>query len=135
MYGEMRMTCILPVAELAGYEQGKIRQNILIAGLSWHPVQNAWVNLDFENGSSGSTYFRTSLYNYQKARVRGRYQISPTFSVAANATVLNNSNPTPGINYSFLAHQESASFMYSPGGRKVLGFRRQLHPRYPAFGY
>ena len=113
---------ILPVAELAGYEQGKIRQTILIAGLSWHPVQSAWVNLDFENGSSGSTYFRTSLYNYQKARVRGRYQISPTFSVAASATVLNNSNPTPGINYSFLAHQESASFLYSPGGGKFWDF-------------
>lgn len=113
---------ILPIAELAGFEQGKIRQNIALAGISWHPVQSAWVNLDFEDGSSGSTYFRTSLYDYQKARVRGRYQISPTFSVAASATVLNNSNPTPGINYSFLAHQESASFLYSPGGGKFWDF-------------
>jgi hypothetical protein len=113
---------ILPIAELVGFEQGKIRQTILIAGLSWHPVQNAWVNVDFENGSSGSTYFRTSLYNYQKAHVRGRYQISPTFSVAASVSVLNNSNPTPGINYSFLAHQESASFMYSPRGGKLWDF-------------
>lgn len=113
---------ILPIAELTGFEQGKIRQNIALAGISWHPVQSAWVNLDFEDGSSGSTYFRTSLYDYQKARVRGRYQISPTFSVAASATVLNNSNPTPGINYSFLAHQESASFLYSPSGGKFWDF-------------
>lgn len=113
---------ILPIAELTGFEQGKIRQNIALAGISWHPVQSAWVNLDFEDGSSGSTYFRTSLYDYQKARVRGRYQISPTFSVAASATVLNNSNPTPGINYSFLAHQESTSFLYSPGGGKFWDF-------------
>jgi hypothetical protein len=113
---------ILPIAELAGFEQGKIRQNIAIAGLSWHPVQNAWVNLDFEDGSSGSTYFRTSLYNYQKARIRGRHQISPSFSISASANVLNNSNPSPGINYSFLAHQESASFVYAPAGGKIWDF-------------
>ena len=59
---------ILPIAELAGLEAGKIRRSVWIAGLAWRPFQNAWVNLDFEDGSSGSTYFRTSLYNYQKVQ-------------------------------------------------------------------
>ncbi len=113
---------ILPVAELVGLEQGKIRRNVALAGVSWHPLQNAWVNLDFEDGSSGSTYFRTDLYNYQKARVRGRHQISNSFSISASATVLNNANPSPGINYSFLAHQESASFTYSPSAGKFWDF-------------
>jgi hypothetical protein len=113
---------ILPIAELAGLEQGKIRRSVRIAGLSWHPVQNAWVNLDFEDGSSGSTYFRTSLYNYQKARIRGRHQISPSFSVSANASVLKNQNPSPGINYDFLSHQESASLQYTPAGGKYWDF-------------
>ena len=85
-------------------------------------MQNAWVNLDFEDGSSGSTYFRTSLYNYQKASARGRYRISPAFSLSASASVLNNQNPSPGINYDFLAHQESASFLYSPAGGKIWDF-------------
>jgi hypothetical protein len=113
---------ILPIAELAGFEQGKIRRSVWIAGLSWHPVQNAWVNVDFEDGSSGSTYFRTSLYNYQKARIRGRHRISPSFSVSASASVLNNQNPSPGIKYDFLTHQESASVLYSPGGGKIWDF-------------
>jgi hypothetical protein len=113
---------ILPIAELAGLEQGKIRRTVWIAGASWHPVENAWVNLDFEDGSSGSTYFRTSLYNYQKARARGRYRLSPAFSLSASATVLNNQNPSPGINYNFLSHQESASFQYTPGGGKTWDF-------------
>jgi hypothetical protein len=113
---------ILPIAELAGLEEGKIRRSVWIAGLAWRPVQNAWVNLDFEDGSSGSTYFRTDLYNYQKASGRGRYRISPAFSLSASASVLNNQNPSPGINYSFLAHQESASFQYTPGGGKFLSF-------------
>lgn len=112
----------LPLAGLTGFEQGKIRTNVALVGVAWHPIQNAWVNLDFEDGSSGSTYFRTSLYNYQKARVRGRHQISPSFSVSASATVLNNENPTPGINYSFLTHQESASLNYIPAGGKHWDF-------------
>ena len=40
-------------------------------GAAWRPFQKLSINADFEDGSSGSTYFRTSLYNYQKARVRG----------------------------------------------------------------
>jgi hypothetical protein len=113
---------ILPIAELAGLEQGKIRRTVWIAGASWHPVENAWVNLDFEDGSSGSTYFRTSLYNYQKASARGRYRLSPAFSLSASASVLNNRDPLPGINYSFLSHQESASFQYTPDAGKVWSF-------------
>jgi hypothetical protein len=113
---------ILPIAGLVGYEQGKIRRNVIIAGVSWHPIQKAWLNLDFENGSSGSTYFRTSLYNYQKARFHGRYQLSPSFSIAISASVLNNQNPSPEVNYDFLSHQESASLLYSPGGGKIWDF-------------
>ena len=113
---------IFPIAELAGLEQGKIRRTVWIAGLAWRPVENARVNLDFEDGSSGSTYFRTSLYNYQKASARGRYRLSSAFSLSANATVLNNQNPSPGINYDFLAHQESASLQYTPAGGKFWDF-------------
>jgi hypothetical protein len=114
---------ILPIAELVtGLEQGKIRRTVWIAGLAWRPVQNAWVNLDFEDGSSGSTYFRTDLYNYQKASARGRYRLSPAFSLSASASVLNNRDPLPGINYSFLSHQESASFQYTPAAGKVWSF-------------
>lgn len=113
---------ILPIAELTGYETGKIRRSIWLAGLAWRPIQNAWVNIDFEDGSSGSTYYRTSLYNYQKASVRGRYRLSKDFNLAASALVLNNENPTPGINYSFLAHTETASMQYTPASGKLWDF-------------
>ena len=84
--------------------------------------RSACVNVDFEDGSSGSTYFRTSLYNYQKARVAGPLSDLAPFSVSANASVLNNQDPSPGINYTFLAHQESASFLYTPEGGKFWDF-------------
>lgn len=113
---------IYPITELTGLESGKIRRSIWMAGLAWRPVQNAWVNIDFEDGSSGSTYFRTSLYNYQKAAVRGRYRLTKDFTLSANTLVLNNQNPSPGINYSFLAHEESASLQYIPTGGKYWDF-------------
>ncbi len=113
---------ILPLAELTGFETGKIRRSIWLAGLAWRPIQNAWLNIDFEDGSSGSTYYRTSLYDYQKASVRGRYRLTKDFNLSASALVLNNKNPTPGIDYSFLAHTETASLQYIPSSGKVWDF-------------
>jgi hypothetical protein len=112
----------LPLAGLVGLDQGRIRRNVAIAGVTWHPVQNAWVNVDYEQGSSGSSYYRTSLYNYQKTRIRGRHQISPSISVSASVSMLNNQNPSPGIRYDFLSHQESASVLYAPSGGKTWDF-------------
>ena len=109
---------ILPLAELAGLEEGHIHRNVGLAGFTYRPSAKISVSADFEDGSSVGQYFRTSLYNYQKGRVRGRYQVTPSFSISANASVLNNQNPTTGIRYDFLSHQESASFLYSPSGGK-----------------
>ncbi len=113
---------IMPIAELAGLETGKIRQTVLIGGIAWRPFPKLSFNGDIESGRSGSTYFRTSLYDYNKGRLRGRYQLSPSFSLSANASMLNNHDPLPGLNYDFFAHQESASFMYMPEGGKVWDF-------------
>jgi len=113
---------VLPVAGLAGFETGRIRRAVGMAGLAWHPLQNAWFTIDVEEGTSGSTYFRTSLYDYQKASVRGRYRLAKDLTISASGLVLNNQNPTPGVNYSFLAHTESASLQYVPGGGKIWDF-------------
>jgi hypothetical protein len=113
---------VLPVSGLVGLEQGKIRSNVALASAAWRPVQKFSLNAEFEGGWSGSTYFRTNLYNYQKVRARGRYQILPSLSVSANVNVLNNQNPTPGIHYDFLAHQESVSLHYAPSGGKMFDF-------------
>jgi len=113
---------VLPVSGLGSLDQGKIRRNVALAGAVWRPFEKLSLNADFEGGSSGSTYFRTSLYDYQKGRALGRYRISPSFSLSVNASVLHNHNPTPGVNYDFLAHQESASLLWSPSGGKYLTF-------------
>jgi len=113
---------VLPPSGLAYMDMGKIRRNVVLAGFGWRPMEKLSFNVDFEEGSSGSTYFRTSLYNYQRGRVRGRYRISPSFSLSSSVSVLHNENPTPGINYTFTSHQESASFLFSPASGKYWDF-------------
>jgi hypothetical protein len=76
------------------------------------------LNGDFEWTSSGNQYFRTSLYNYRKARIMGRYDISPALHVSADYSVLSNSNPLAGSPYKFLAHQESLSAQWTPAAKK-----------------
>jgi hypothetical protein len=113
---------ILPIAGLTGYESGKYRRQVGLFGLALRPVQNAWINIDFEGGSSGSSYFRTSLYNYQKTSVRGRYRLTKDLNLSASFLALHNQNPAPGSRYSFFAHTESASLQYIPNGGKTWDF-------------
>lgn len=113
---------ILPIAELAGYETGHIRRQVGLFGLALRPVQNAWINIDFEGGSSGSSYFRTSLYNYEKTSVRGRYRLRKDLNLSASILALHNQNPAPGSHYTFFAHTESGSLQYIPNGGKIWDF-------------
>ena len=76
-----------------------------------------------ESASSGGEYFRTSLYNYQKVRAQARYQATASLSVSADFNLLNNQNPQPGIDYDYLAHQESLSVFWSPAGGKAFDFQ------------
>jgi hypothetical protein len=114
---------ILPLEGLAGIEQGKLRRNIGLGGVIFRPSQKLSVSGDVEAGSSGGVYFRTSLYNYQKFRARAHYQASGSLNISADFSLLNNQNPTPGIRYDYLAHQESIALLWSPGASKKWDFQ------------
>jgi hypothetical protein len=114
---------LLPIAELTGFERGKLRQNTGIGGVTYRPTQKISINGEVDSAVSGGAYFRTSLYNYQKLRVRARYRITPSLQLAADGNVLNNQNPTPGIRYDYLAHQESISVTWAPTAVKGWDFQ------------
>ncbi len=114
---------LLPIAELTGYERGRLRQNTVIGGITYHPSRQLSIHGDAESARSGGNYFRTSLYNYQKLRLRARYRITPSLQIAADTYVLNNQNPAAGIHYDYLAHQESLSLGWSPTALKGWDFQ------------
>ena len=106
----------------AGLESSQLRQNVALAGVTFRLTQKLSANLDFEGASTSHAYFRTSLYNYQKMRARARYQVAAKLALQASFSLLDNQNPSPGINYDFLSRQNSLSATWTPGKRvSVLG--------------
>ncbi|HLJ17011.1 MAG TPA: hypothetical protein VKV15_21140 [Bryobacteraceae bacterium] len=114
---------ILPLEGLAGPEQGHLRRNVGIGGITYRPSQKISLSGEAEGASSGGAYFRTSLYDYQKIRAQARYQVMGSLNLSADFSLLNNRNPLPGVKYDYLAHQVSLSFLWSPQGGKNWDFQ------------
>ena len=113
----------LPAAGLASSDRVELRRNVAIGGLTFRPSQKISVSGEVEDASSGGAYFRTSLYDYQRVRAQARYQVTGALSLAADFSLLNNQNPQPGIHYDYLAHQQSLSLFWRPGGGKRWDFQ------------
>jgi hypothetical protein len=99
-------------------ESGELRRQVGLAGLNNRMAHGVSVNIDYEGASGDSTYFRTSLQDYQKARVRVRYQPVTSLTIAGGFGVLSNQNPAPTVNYDFLSRDISASVLWNPNGGK-----------------
>lgn len=114
---------ILPTAGLVGAEQGKLRRNVGIGGITFRATQKLSVSADTEVSSGGGAYFRTSLYNYQKIRAKARYQATKSLSLFADFTLLDNQTPLAGANYKYQSQQESLSLLWAPNGGKNWDFQ------------
>ncbi len=100
------------------YESGHLSQNVGIFGVSYRVAQKARVNADYEVSNSKDNYFVTSLRNYTKFHLRGSHDINPSLRVAIDYSLLTNSNPTAGINYTFSSQAASLSVNWLPRGGK-----------------
>jgi hypothetical protein len=99
-------------------ESGEVRRQVGLAGLNYRMAHGVSLNIDYEGASGDSAYFRTSLQDYQKARVRVRYQPVTSLTIAAGFGVLSNQNPAPSVNYDFLSRDSSVSVLWNPNGGK-----------------
>ncbi len=111
----------LPVAGLASADQGRLRRNVGIGGVTFRPNQKILVSGEVEGAASGGAYFRTSLYNYQKVRAQARYQATTTLSLSADFSLLNNHNPLPGVQVRLSRAPGIALFPVGAAGRQDLG--------------
>jgi hypothetical protein len=109
---------VLPIAGLLTPESGSLSRNIGIGGFSFRPSQKIVLSGDVEAASSGHTYFRTSLNDYQRMHAKARYQALGSLSVSADFSFLNNQNPVTGLQYDYLARQSSFSFFWNPQAGK-----------------
>ena len=99
-------------------QSGEVRRQVGLAGLNYRMGRGISLNLDYEGASGDRAYFRTSLQDYQKARVRVRYQPVQSLAIAAGFGVLSNQNPAPTVKYDFLSHDSSLSVQWNPNGGK-----------------
>ncbi len=100
------------------YESGHLSQNVGIAGISYRLAQKARVNADYEVSESSDNYFVTSLRNYTRFHLRGSDDVTSSLRVAVDYSLLSNSNPTAGINYTFSNQAASLSVNWLPKGGK-----------------
>ncbi|HEY9139398.1 MAG TPA: hypothetical protein VIN93_00810 [Bryobacteraceae bacterium] len=100
------------------FVSGQLKRNTGIGGLTYRALDKLTLSLDFEGASSDDIYFRTSLNDYEKGRVRARYQVAKSLSLQANFQVLNNQNPAQGINYSFQSRDNALSIFWTPDSAK-----------------
>ena len=99
-------------------EAANLSRNIGIAGFNYRLGQKFRVTASAEGSTSGAIYFRTSLQNYERARIRASYDLLSTLRVAADFSLLNNSNPDPSVRLDFSSKVESASVFWTPNGAK-----------------
>jgi len=105
---------VLPPAGLVSADRASLRRNVGLGGFRYQPLQKLSLTAEAEVGSSGATYFRTSLYDYQRVRSQARYQAIKALTVTAAFSGLLNHNPTPGVLSDYQALQESLSVFWTP---------------------
>lgn len=103
-----------------GRQSGELKMHVALAGLLVRPSPRLSVSFDFEGSSAERNYFRTSLQDYQRVRIRGRWQAFGSLAFAANVSLLNNENPAADIRFDFLSRENSLSVFWTPQGGKWL---------------
>lgn len=105
----------------ADTESGKLRRSVGIGGLSFRSKAKFRGTVDFEASPGDRSYFRTSLNDYQRARIMARYAPTAGLEITARFSVLNNQNPDPAIRYTLLARDNTLGISWNPEKWKGLG--------------
>jgi hypothetical protein len=110
---------VLPADGLITLQKDGLRRQVEMGTLSWHPNTRIFLSGEAEIGQSGSTYFRNSLYDYQRIRAMGRFLFWKHWQVSGDFRIMNNHNPLAGVSYKYLTHQESLTVVYTPRSKTI----------------
>ncbi|MFB3829242.1 MAG: hypothetical protein ACE15B_20915 [Bryobacteraceae bacterium] len=100
-----------------GGEIGEMKRHVALAGGGFR-TRLFSVHADFEGASSGRAYFRTSLADYRRGRVRGTFQPWTSLGFSANLSVLSNHNPAAGSRYDYLWRENTVTATWTPNAAK-----------------
>ncbi|MBE0656267.1 MAG: hypothetical protein IH602_01180 [Bryobacteraceae bacterium] len=99
-------------------ERLELRRHIGLAGFVARPWDKLTLNGSAEVSNGVKTYYRTSLQDYYRLKLNGRYEIRPDLLMTAVYNRMENQNPAAGVNYDFKSQNTSVGLQYMPGGGK-----------------
>jgi hypothetical protein len=117
VWGDAR-NVVTPASGLQSPESAELKRHVGKGGFTYRPATRLSISGDVEAAASSRVYFRTSLNDYQRMRIRARYQATGTLTLSGDVALLNNQNPTPGIEYDFLSRNNSVSVLWTPASAK-----------------
>jgi hypothetical protein len=104
---------------LMALESGQLKRNVALAGAVVRAGHAFSVHFDSEIARSDKVLYRTSLTDYERFRLRARYQVKPSMLLYAGWHYLDNQNP-PKFNSFDLRHQQQAfGIQWLPGGKSL----------------
>jgi hypothetical protein len=95
-------------------ETAKLERHVGIAGVIVHASRKLHSSADLEVGRGDKTYFRTSIQNYTRLKIRTRFQAKDNLSVSVNYSLLDNKNPLITSLYDYQSQDGGASVLWSP---------------------
>ena len=117
-WGDSRVRA--PVLTNLALESGNLSRHVAIGGFTFRMSSKLRIIADAEGSSSEQSYFRTSLRDYQKARIRGTYDFSPSLRFTGDFSLLFNNDPDPKVRFDFSSKTESVSAFWTPKGGKLI---------------
>lgn len=100
-------------------ERGELKRHAGLAGAVLRIGHPFSIHLDTEIARSDRVIFRTSLSDYERLRLRARYQVKPSLLMYASWHYLNNENP-PKLNpFQFRQQQVAYGLQWIPGGKAI----------------
>jgi len=123
MCGATANDAILPTAELVGAEQGKLRRNVGLGGITFRPTSKLSLTGKRKWPQAAARTSRIVCTTTRRMRAKARYQATKSLSIFADFTLLDNQNPLAGANYKYQSQQESLSLLWMPKAAKNWSFQ------------
>ncbi len=121
MWGDSLVRAPELASDLRLYDTGNLSINAALAGFTYRITSKFSLYGDAEIARGSSVYFATSLRNYNRATIRGTYNLRESLQFTFNYVYFNNDNPSAEHDFQFEGQTGTIGVQWSP--RKSKYFR------------
>lgn len=100
-------------------ERGELQRKSFLGGVGFRATDRVSFNADAEVARADKVLYRTSLSDFERLRMRGRYYFSDAVHVYGTFQYTNNSAPSNLVPFDFRSVQTAAGLQWLPRGGKT----------------